>query len=72
MIIDSEPPNILGMTAKLAFIQKLDLPRDLLATTGKTWMEQVVRRVGDGKNRRCGGTHRLNKLRRCNNLFAKA
>jgi len=37
--------NILGMTAKLAFIQKLDLPRDLLSTTGKAWVEQVVRRV---------------------------
>lgn len=37
--------NILGMTAKLAFIQKLDLPRDLLSATGKAWVEQVVRRV---------------------------
>ncbi len=41
--------NILGMTAKLAFIQKLDLPRDLLAATGKAWVEQIVRRVGGEK-----------------------
>ncbi|MCK9553613.1 Tn3 family transposase [Aquamicrobium sp.] len=37
--------NILGMTAKLAFIQKLSLPRNLLQTTGKAWVEQIVRRV---------------------------
>jgi hypothetical protein len=37
--------NIFGMTAKLAFIQKLDLPRNLLQTTRKTWVEQTVRRV---------------------------
>ncbi|MGJ7043311.1 hypothetical protein J2Y63_006595 [Shinella sp. BE166] len=41
--------NMLGMTAKLAFIQKLDLPQDLLATTGKAWVEQIVRRVGGEK-----------------------
>jgi len=27
--------NNLSMTAKLAFIQKLDLPRNILSTTGK-------------------------------------
>lgn len=37
--------NILGMTAKLGFIQKLGLPRNLLQTTGKAWVEQIVRRV---------------------------
>jgi hypothetical protein len=37
--------NILGMTAKLAFIQGLDLPRDILLTAGKAWAEQIVRRV---------------------------
>ncbi|MBB5577648.1 hypothetical protein QD357_30150 [Rhizobium sp. BR 317] len=41
--------NILSITAKLAFIQKLDLPRDILATTGKTWVEQIVRRVAGEK-----------------------
>ncbi|PLU17043.1 transposase, partial [Sinorhizobium medicae] len=30
--------NILGMAAKLAFIQKLNLPRDILSTTGKAWV----------------------------------
>lgn len=37
--------NILGMAVKLAFIQKLDLPRDILSATGKSWVEQIVRRV---------------------------
>ena len=41
--------NILSMTAKLAFIQKLDLPRDILSTTGKAWVEQIVRRVAGEK-----------------------
>lgn len=41
--------NILGMTTKLAFIQKLDLPRDVLSVTGKAWVEQVVRRVAGEK-----------------------
>nr|WP_234841188.1 DUF4158 domain-containing protein [Sinorhizobium meliloti] len=41
--------NILSMTAKLAFIQKLDLPRDILSTTGKAWVEQTVRRVAGEK-----------------------
>uniref|UniRef100_UPI001FE2B48C DUF4158 domain-containing protein n=1 Tax=Sinorhizobium psoraleae TaxID=520838 RepID=UPI001FE2B48C len=41
--------NILGMTAKLAFIQRLDLPQDILATTGKAWLEQIVRRVAGEK-----------------------
>lgn len=41
--------SILGMTAKLAFIQKLDLPRDLLSATGTAWVEQIVRRVAGEK-----------------------
>ena len=41
--------NILGMTAKLAFIRKLDLPQDILATAGKAWAEQIVRRVAGEK-----------------------
>lgn len=41
--------NILDVTAKLAFIQKLDLPRDLLSITGKAWVEQIVRRVAGEK-----------------------
>lgn len=41
--------TILDMTAKLTFIQKLDLPRDLLLTTGKAWVEQIVRRVSAEK-----------------------
>lgn len=41
--------NILSMTAKLAFIQNLNLPRDILSATGKAWIEQVVRRVGGEK-----------------------
>jgi TnpA family transposase len=41
--------NILGMTTKLAFIQKLGLPHDLLSVTGKVWVEQVVRRVAGEK-----------------------
>lgn len=41
--------NILGMTARLAFLQKLDMPADILATVGKAWMEQIVRRVANEK-----------------------
>ncbi|MCC6478335.1 Tn3 family transposase (plasmid) [Aminobacter sp. SR38] len=41
--------NVLAMTAKLAFIQKLDLPQDILSTTGKAWVEQIVRRVAGEK-----------------------
>jgi hypothetical protein len=37
------------MTTKLAFIQKLGLPHDLLSVTGKVWVEQVVRRVAGEK-----------------------
>src|SRR3546814_19403098 len=36
--------NILGVTAKLAFIQRLALPRDFLSVTGKAWVDQIVRR----------------------------
>src|SRR3546814_5329443 len=31
--------NILGVTAKLAFIQRLALPRDFLSVTGKAWVD---------------------------------
>lgn len=41
--------NILGMTAKLAFIQKLALTQSIVATTGKVWIEQIVRRVAGEK-----------------------
>ena len=41
--------NILAITERLAFIQKLKLPRDLLSVPGKAWIEQVVRRVGGEK-----------------------
>ncbi|MEX2697521.1 DUF4158 domain-containing protein [Rhizobium mongolense] len=41
--------NILGMTEKLAFMQRLDLPQDILATTGKVWVEHIVRRVAGEK-----------------------
>jgi hypothetical protein len=41
--------NILGMTAKLAFIRKLDLPQNILATAGKAWAKQIVRRVSGEK-----------------------
>lgn len=41
--------NILGMTAKLAFIRKLDLPQNILATAGKASAEQIVRRVSGEK-----------------------
>src|SRR3546814_6019490 len=37
--------NILDVTEKLAFIQRLDLPHDLLTATGKPWVDQIVRRV---------------------------
>ena len=35
--------NILGVTAKLAFIQRLALPRDFLSVTGKAWVDQIAR-----------------------------
>ncbi|WP_292682146.1 hypothetical protein [Novosphingobium sp.] len=37
------------MTAKLAFIQRLALPRDFLSVTGKAWVDQIVRRVAGEK-----------------------
>jgi len=40
--------NILAVTERLAFIQKLKLPRDILPAAGKIWIEQIVRRV-DGE-----------------------
>src|SRR3546814_14082894 len=41
--------NILDVTEKLAFIQRLDLPHDLLTATGKPWVDQIVRRVAGEK-----------------------
>ena len=41
--------NILNMAAKLAFIQKLNLPQDILSVSGRVWVEQIVRRVGGEK-----------------------
>jgi Domain of unknown function (DUF4158)/Tn3 transposase DDE domain len=41
--------NMLGLAERLAFIKKLDLPRDILSTVGKTWVDQIVRRIGAEK-----------------------
>src|SRR3546814_17109662 len=41
--------NILDVTEKLAFIQRRDLPHDLLTATGKPWVDQIVRRVAGEK-----------------------
>ncbi len=41
--------NMLALADRLAFIKKLDLPRDLLSAAGKTWIDQIVRRVGAEK-----------------------
>ncbi|RWK27976.1 Tn3 family transposase [Mesorhizobium sp.] len=41
--------NMLGLADRLTFIKRLDLPRDLLSTVGKTWVDQIVRRVGAEK-----------------------
>lgn len=37
--------NMVGMTERLAFLKQLNLPRNLLIDFGKTWLEQVIRRV---------------------------
>jgi TnpA family transposase len=42
--------NMLALADRLAFIRKLDLPRDLLSAAGKTWIDQIVRRVGAEKS----------------------
>src|SRR3546814_7235587 len=39
----------LPISEKLAFIQRLDLPHDLLTATGKPWVDQIVRRVAGEK-----------------------
>lgn len=39
--------NMLGLADRLAFIKKLELPRDLLTGAGKTWIDQIVRRVSE-------------------------
>ncbi|GGB64021.1 hypothetical protein GCM10011505_50690 [Tistrella bauzanensis] len=41
--------NMLALADRLAFIQKLTLPRDLLTGAGKPWIDQIVRRVGTEK-----------------------
>ena len=41
--------NMLDLAERLAFIKKLDLPRDVLSAVGKTWVDQIVRRVGAEK-----------------------
>lgn len=41
--------NILGVTTKLAFIQQPALSRDFLSVAGKTWTDQIVRRVAGEK-----------------------
>lgn len=41
--------NMFGLADRLAFIKKLDLPRDLLTGAGKTWIDQIARRVGAEK-----------------------
>jgi hypothetical protein len=41
--------NMLELADRLAFIKKLELPRGLLPAAGKTWTEQIVRRVGAEK-----------------------
>src|SRR3546814_5794790 len=41
--------NSLDVTEKLVFIQRLDLPHDLLTATGKPWVDQIVRRVAGEK-----------------------
>ena len=40
---------MLDLGERLAFIKKLDLPRDVLSAVGKTWVDQIVRRVGAEK-----------------------
>ena len=41
--------NMLSLADRLAFIKKLDLPRDMLTGAGKPWIDQIVRRVGGEK-----------------------
>src|SRR3546814_17366896 len=41
--------NILDVTEKLAFIQRLALPHDLLTATGPPWIDTIVRRVAGDK-----------------------
>src|SRR3546814_11554250 len=50
--------NILDVTEKLAFIQRLDFPHDLLTATGKPWVDQIVRRVaGEKASEKIGRAH---------------
>lgn len=41
--------NILEVTARLAFIRKLNLPRDMLSNINPAWIEHVARRVSGEK-----------------------
>ena len=41
--------NFLNVTERVAFIQSLQLPSNMLSELGKTWVEQIVRRVGGEK-----------------------
>lgn len=38
--------NFLNVTERLAFIQKLNLPNDMLSKLGQAWVDRIVRRVG--------------------------
>lgn len=41
--------NMLALADRLAFIKKLNLPRDVVFAVGKIWVDQIVRRVGAEK-----------------------
>ena len=45
--------NILNMAMKLAFIQKLNLPQDILSVSGRVWVEQIVCCVDSEKACHC-------------------
>ena len=50
--------NMLSLADRLAFIKKLDLPRDMLTGAGKPWIDQIVRRSAAKRLRRCAATLR--------------
>ena len=54
--------NMLAVTERLAFIQKLDLPRALLRGPGQAWIDQIVRRVGGEKGSEMRRHGRLRQL----------
>src|SRR3546814_13817612 len=49
VVSSAELDNVLDVTEKLGFIQRLDLPHDLVKATGKRWVDQIVRRVAGEK-----------------------